>query len=48
VPRRTAQALLVLAFLAEAIQEIADEDIAEDIRARLERWLARHGSKAGA
>jgi Fe-S cluster assembly protein SufD len=45
VPRRMAQALLVLAFLAEAIQEIADEDIAEDIRARLERWLARHGSK---
>ena len=45
VPRRTAQALLVLAFLAEAIQEIADEDIAEDIRARLERWLARHGTK---
>ena len=45
VPRRTAQALLVLAFLAEAIQEIADEAIAEDIRARLERWLARHGTK---
>jgi len=45
IPRRTAQALLVLAFLAEAIQEIADEDIAEDIRVRLERWLARHGSK---
>lgn len=45
VPRRSAQALLVLAFLAEAIQEIADEDIAEDIRARLERWLARHGSR---
>ena len=45
VPRRRAQALLVLAFLAEAIEEIADEDIAEDIRARLERWLARHGSK---
>lgn len=44
VPRRTAQALLVLAFLAEAIQEIADDDIAEDIRARLERWLARHGT----
>ncbi|NHB76880.1 Fe-S cluster assembly protein SufD [Rhodobacter calidifons] len=45
VPRRQAQALLVLAFLAEAIEEIADEAIAEDIRARLERWLARHGSK---
>jgi Fe-S cluster assembly protein SufD len=48
VPRKTAQGLLVLAFLAEAIQEIADEDIAEDIRARLERWLARHGSKGAA
>ncbi|WP_374432462.1 Fe-S cluster assembly protein SufD [Tabrizicola sp.] len=45
VPRRTAQALLVLAFLAEAIQEIADETIAEDIIGRLERWLARHGTK---
>jgi Fe-S cluster assembly protein SufD len=45
VPHASAQALLVLAFLAEAIQEIADDDIAEDIRARLERWLARHGSK---
>jgi Fe-S cluster assembly protein SufD len=45
VPRRTAQALLVLAFLAEAIEDIADEAIAEDIRARLERWLARHGTK---
>ncbi len=45
VPRRTAQALLVLAFLAEAIQEVADDAIAEDIRARLERWLARHGTK---
>lgn len=45
VPRRSAQALLVLAFLAEAIQEIADEVIAEDIRERLERWLARHGTK---
>jgi Fe-S cluster assembly protein SufD len=45
VPRRAAQALLVLAFLAEAIDEIADEALADDIRARLERWLARHGSK---
>jgi Fe-S cluster assembly protein SufD len=46
VPRRTAQALLVLAFLAEAIDEIADESLAEDIRARLERWLERHAAKA--
>lgn len=42
VPLRTAQGLLVLAFLAEAIAEIEDEAIAEDIRARLEGWLARH------
>lgn len=43
VPLRQAQSLLVLAFLAEAIQEIEDEAIAEDIRSRLEAWLARHG-----
>jgi Fe-S cluster assembly protein SufD len=42
VPEKAAQSLLVLAFLAEAIQEIADEAIAEDIRQRLENWLARH------
>jgi Fe-S cluster assembly protein SufD len=42
VPMRAAQSLLVLAFLAEAIGEIADEAIAEDIRVRLEGWLARH------
>ncbi|MES2144354.1 MAG: Fe-S cluster assembly protein SufD [Pseudomonadota bacterium] len=42
VPRRQAQSLLVLAFLAEAIAEIDDAAIADDIRARLEGWLARH------
>lgn len=42
VPMRVAQSLLVLAFLAEAIAEIEDEAIAEDIRSRLEGWLARH------
>lgn len=42
VPRRVAQSLLILAFLAEAIAEIEDEAIAEDIRARLEGWLERH------
>jgi Fe-S cluster assembly protein SufD len=44
VPEKAAQSLLVLAFLAEAIQEIADEAIAEDIRLRLENWLSRHES----
>jgi len=42
IPERVAQSLLVLAFLAEAIAEIEDEAIAEDIRSRLEGWLARH------
>jgi Fe-S cluster assembly protein SufD len=47
VPRTAAQALLVLAFLAETIEEIADEAIAEDIRSRLEGWLERHAAKGG-
>ena len=42
VPLKAAQSLLVLAFLAEAIDEIEDADMSEDIRARLEGWLARH------
>jgi Fe-S cluster assembly protein SufD len=42
LPQDEAEALLVLAFLAEAIQEIEDQVIAEDIRSRLEAWLARH------
>nr|WP_123792374.1 Fe-S cluster assembly protein SufD [Pacificibacter maritimus] len=33
--------LLTLAFLAEAIEEIAREDIADDVLTRLEAWLAR-------
>lgn len=42
VPRAEAQNLLVLAFLAEAIEEIEDPRLGEEIRARLEGWLARH------
>jgi Fe-S cluster assembly protein SufD len=42
VPEPEAQDLMVLAFLAEAIEEIEDEDIAVDILERLEEWLARH------
>ena len=44
VPESEAQDLLVLAFLAEAIEEIEDETIAEDLRDRLEGWLLRHRS----
>ena len=43
VPLKAAQSLLVLAFLAEAIAEIEDDAIAEDIRSHLEGWLVRHG-----
>ena len=43
VPKNEAQALLVLAFLAEAIAEIEDDVIADDVKSRLEAWLARHG-----
>ncbi len=43
VPERQATALLVLAFLAEALEEIESDDLRADIRARLEAWLARHG-----
>ncbi|WP_166415661.1 Fe-S cluster assembly protein SufD [Cochlodiniinecator piscidefendens] len=42
VPANEAQGLLVLAFLAEAIEEIDDSEIADDIRDRLEGWLKRH------
>ncbi|MFV2002048.1 MAG: Fe-S cluster assembly protein SufD [Paracoccaceae bacterium] len=42
IPRHKAQDLLVLAFLAQAIEEIDDPDIADDIRMRLEAWLYRH------
>ena len=42
VPMKAAQSLLVLAFLAEAIDEIDDDAIADDIRSRLEGWLQRH------
>ncbi len=43
VPLKSAQSLLVLAFLAEAINEIEDDVIADDIKSRLEGWLQRHG-----
>jgi Fe-S cluster assembly protein SufD len=42
VPMKAAQSLLVLAFLAEAISEIEDDTIVDDIKSRLEGWLARH------
>ncbi len=37
-----ARNLLTLSFLAEALEEIEDEGLAEDLRDRLEGWLKRH------
>ena len=42
VPVEEATALLVLSFLADAIEEIEDERFRDEIIARLEAWLARH------
>ncbi len=42
VSRAEAQDLLVLAFLAEAIDEIEDGSVAQDIVAGIEAWLDRH------
>ncbi|WP_275392244.1 SufD family Fe-S cluster assembly protein [Aliiroseovarius sp. Z3] len=42
VPAHIATDLLVLAFLADAIDEIEDDAIAAEINDRLDAWLARH------
>jgi Fe-S cluster assembly protein SufD len=41
VPRKAAVDLLVLSFVAEALDEIADETLRDDIADRLRGWLAR-------
>jgi Fe-S cluster assembly protein SufD len=41
VPESRATDLLTLAFLAEAVQEIEDETLAEEILSRVEAWLER-------
>lgn len=41
VPEREAKDLLTLAFLREALEEIAEETLAQDLGRRLEGWLAR-------
>ena len=43
VPAKTATDMLTLSFLAEALEEIDNEDLAEELRERLENWLARRG-----
>ncbi|RYH03194.1 SufD family Fe-S cluster assembly protein [Salipiger sp. IMCC34102] len=42
VPESQATNLLTLAFLAEALEEIDDDALADDLRERLAGWLDRH------
>ncbi len=42
VPKNIATDLLVLSFVAEAVDEIEDEALREEILSRLEGWLERH------
>jgi len=42
VPEPQAVNLLTLAFLAEAVAEIEDERLGEEITTRIEEWLIRH------
>ncbi|MBW4982133.1 Fe-S cluster assembly protein SufD [Mameliella sp. CS4] len=41
VPRGTAEDLLTIAFIAEAVQEVEDESLQEDLVERVAGWLAR-------
>ncbi|MEM6745491.1 MAG: SufD family Fe-S cluster assembly protein, partial [Pseudomonadota bacterium] len=41
VPRAQAQNLLVLAFIGEAVDEIEDDALADEIRERVAAWIDR-------
>ncbi|MGY9049222.1 MAG: SufD family Fe-S cluster assembly protein, partial [Rhodobacterales bacterium] len=41
VPHGLATDLLTIAFLAEAVMEIEDQTLADEINARIEGWLLR-------
>jgi len=42
VPHIEARNLLTLSFIAEALDEIEDPELADELRDRLEGWLSRH------
>ena len=44
VPETEATSLLTLAFLAEALEEIEDESLAEELTERLAAWMERHST----
>ncbi|MFV0291888.1 MAG: SufB/SufD family protein [Paracoccus sp. (in: a-proteobacteria)] len=42
VPKERAIVLMVLSFLADALDEVEDSDLREEISERLDAWLTRH------
>jgi Fe-S cluster assembly protein SufD len=44
IPAAQATDMLVLAFLAQALEEIENEAIRDDLQIRLEAWIERHRS----
>lgn len=44
VPLKEAQDMMVLAFVDEAVQEIEEDEIADEIRARIAQWLERRSA----
>lgn len=44
VPLKEAQDMMVLAFVDEAVQEIEDDQIADEIRSRIGQWLERRSA----
>ena len=47
VPRERAVVLLVLSFLADALDEIEDQGLRDRITERLEHWLTQRAGDAG-
>jgi Fe-S cluster assembly protein SufD len=43
IPEKESRGLLVKAFLAEVIEELADEALVQPLEARLDAWFAQHG-----
>ena len=44
VPLKEAQDMMVLAFVDEAVQEIEDDQLADEIRSRIAQWLERRSA----
>jgi Fe-S cluster assembly protein SufD len=48
IPRAEAERLLIEAFLADAIDAIGDEAIAETLKRTIGKWLRRRGGQTAA